>query len=194
MKNEPIVSESFSNGRRHFFLDFSLASNHSNYIRMTRNDEQADGSYKRSSVVFFEEDFVPLIEGFASLLHHARYAPQPRPLKKSGGIKSWPEMMRPRERMLAQGRGAMEDAELLAMLIGSGTAENSAVGLCCRILASVDWDLRRLARLSLEELCRFRGIGMARGLSIIAAAELSVRMLNASRSFALEGKNQEALG
>ena len=80
MKNEPIVSESFSNGRRHFFLDFSRASNHSNYIRMTRSDEQADGSYKRSSVVYFEEDFVPLIEGFASLMHHARYAPQPKPV------------------------------------------------------------------------------------------------------------------
>ena len=96
--------------------------------------------------------------------------------------------MRPRERMLAQGRGAMEDAKLLAMLIGSGTTENSAVGLCRRILASVDCNLRRLARLSLEELYRFRGIGMARGLAIMAAAELSVRMLNASRSFALEEK------
>lgn len=161
---------------------------------MTRSDERPDGSYKRSSVVYFEQDFMPLVEGFASLMHHARYAPQPRPVKKSGGIKCWPEEMRPRERMMAQGRGAMEDAELLAMLIGSGTTENSAVGLCRMILASVDWDLRRLARLSLEELCRFRGIGRARGLSIIAAAELSVRMLNASRSFALEGKNQVVLG
>lgn len=129
MKNEPIVSESFSNGRRHFFLDFSLASNNRHYIRMTRNDEQPDGSYKRSSVVFFEEDFMPLVEGFASLMHHARYAPQPKPPKKTGGIKSWPEALRPRERMIAEGRSAMDDAELLAMLIGSGTTENSAVGI-----------------------------------------------------------------
>src|ERR1700743_3238574 len=120
MKNEPIVSESFSKGRRDFFLDFSLASNGSNYIRMTRSDEQPDGTYKRSSVVYFEEDFMPLVEGFASLMHHARYAPQRRPVKKAGGIKSWPETMRPRERMVAHGRSAVGDAELLAMLIGSG--------------------------------------------------------------------------
>jgi len=90
-------------------------------------------------------------------------------------IKSWAESDRPREKLLEQGRRALTDAELLAILIGSGSRNESAVDLCRRILYDMDNDLHRLSRLSVQELCRYKGIGEAKAISIVAALELGRR-------------------
>ena len=90
-------------------------------------------------------------------------------------IKAWAESDRPREKLLQKGRSALTDAELLAILIGSGTPELSAVDLCRKILASLNHDLNRLARLSVADLLHFKGIGEAKAVSIIAALELGRR-------------------
>lgn len=90
-------------------------------------------------------------------------------------IKSWAEADRPREKLLEQGRRALTDAELLAILIGSGSREESAVELCKRILYDRGNDLHDLSRLSVSELCRYKGIGDAKAISIIAALELGRR-------------------
>ena len=90
-------------------------------------------------------------------------------------IKAWAEADRPREKLLEQGRRALTDAELLAILIGSGSRGESAVELCKRILHDRGNDLNNLSRLSVSELCRYKGIGEAKAISIIAALELGRR-------------------
>ncbi len=91
-------------------------------------------------------------------------------------IKRWAEEDRPREKMLLKGASTLSDAELLAILIGSGTATESAVQLAQRILHSVDNNLNALGKLSIKELASgFKGIGLAKSVSITAALELGKR-------------------
>lgn len=90
-------------------------------------------------------------------------------------IKDWSELDRPREKLLAQGKKMLTDAELMAILIGSGSRNESAVSLCKRILASVDNNLNSVARLNVSQLTNFKGIGEAKAISIVAALELGRR-------------------
>lgn len=90
-------------------------------------------------------------------------------------IKDWNEQDRPREKLMSRGASALTDAELLAVLIGSGTVENSAVEIGKQLLDSVGGSLVELGRKSLSDLQTFNGIGLARGVSIAAALELGRR-------------------
>jgi DNA repair protein RadC len=90
-------------------------------------------------------------------------------------IKAWAEADRPREKLSAQGRRALTDAELIAILISSGSDVESAVELSKRILHHYNNDLNKLAKASISELCQFRGIGEAKAISIIAALEIGRR-------------------
>jgi DNA repair protein RadC len=91
-------------------------------------------------------------------------------------IKNWAEEDRPREKMMQKGGAALSDAELLAILIGSGSRAESAVQLARRILHSVDNNLNALGKLSAKELASgFKGIGQAKGITIAAALELGRR-------------------
>ncbi len=91
------------------------------------------------------------------------------------GIKSWATDDRPREKLLAKGSMALSDGELLAILIGSGTRELSAVDLARSILASVQNSISELSRLSINELMKFKGIGEAKAINIAAALEIGRR-------------------
>ncbi len=91
------------------------------------------------------------------------------------GIKSWAEDDRPREKLLAKSKKALTDAELLAIIIGSGSANESAVDLSKRILNSVSNNLSELSKLSVNDLLRFKGIGHAKAINIVAALELGRR-------------------
>jgi DNA repair protein RadC len=90
-------------------------------------------------------------------------------------IKSWAEEDRPREKLSGQGRRALTDAELIAILIGSGSRTESAVELSKRILHHYDNDLNKLGKAGISELCKFKGIGEAKAISIIAALEIGRR-------------------
>ena len=90
-------------------------------------------------------------------------------------ISQLAEEDRPREKLLLKGKSALTDAELIAILIGSGTPSMSAVDLSRHILASVNHDLYSLARLNIQDLKKFKGIGEAKAISIIAALELGRR-------------------
>ncbi|MDF3078075.1 MAG: radC [Sphingobacteriaceae bacterium] len=94
-------------------------------------------------------------------------------------IKSWAEEDRPREKLLVRGRRALSDAELIAILIGSGSRTETAVELSKRILHSLQNDLDKLGTLSVAELSKFKGIGEAKAISIIAALELGRRRKDA---------------
>jgi len=90
-------------------------------------------------------------------------------------IKCWAEDDRPREKLLLKGTSALSDAELIAILIGSGNNKESAVELSQRILQHAHQNLIELSKLSVADLQKFRGIGEAKALSIIAALELGKR-------------------
>ncbi|HNE29482.1 MAG TPA: DNA repair protein RadC [Saprospiraceae bacterium] len=94
---------------------------------------------------------------------------------RSNAITAWAEEDRPREKMLLRGKNALTDAELLAILIGSGTAGESAVALAQRILNTVDRNLHDLGKRTVGELQRFKGIGQAKAIAIAAALELGRR-------------------
>lgn len=87
-------------------------------------------------------------------------------------IKEWPIDERPREKAMQHGINALSKAELLAILVGSGNDEESAVALMKRVLASCNDSIAELARLSVDDLCRFKGIGPVKALTIVAACEL----------------------
>ncbi|MDH6305044.1 DNA repair protein RadC [Parabacteroides sp. PF5-5] len=98
-------------------------------------------------------------------------------------IKEWAVEDRPREKMLLKGGSSLSDAELLAILIGSGNSKESAVQLSQRILHSVDNNLNSLGKLSIKELTnRFNGIGEAKAVSILAAMELGRRRNGSERA------------
>lgn len=90
-------------------------------------------------------------------------------------IKSWAEADRPREKLLKLGRNALTDAELLAILLGSGNRDETAVDLAKRILSSVDNNLHKLTECSLKQLMKFKGIGEAKAITIAASLELGRR-------------------
>ena len=94
-------------------------------------------------------------------------------------IKSWAEEDRPREKLSLKGKGTLSDAELIAILIGSGNKEDTAVELSKKILASINNDLNQLGKLTISDLMQFNGIGEAKAISIIAALELGRRRKDA---------------
>lgn len=98
--------------------------------------------------------------------------------EKRLNIKSWAEEDRPREKFAAKGKGSLSDAELIAILLGSGNRNETAVELAKRILSSVDNKLNALGKLSLHDLQKFKGVGEAKAISIAAALELGRRRKN----------------
>ena len=90
-------------------------------------------------------------------------------------IKSWAEEDRPREKLLLKGKAALSDAELIGILIGSGTPKLTAVDVAKLILTAVNNDLNELAKLSVNDLKKHKGIGEAKAIAIVSALELGRR-------------------
>ena len=90
-------------------------------------------------------------------------------------LHMWAEEDRPREKLKEKGRLSLSNAELLAILIGSGTPKTSAVSIAQQILAFVGQDLHQLNKLQLPDLIHFQGIGEAKAITILAALELGRR-------------------
>ena len=90
-------------------------------------------------------------------------------------INQWAEEDRPREKMMLKGAETLSDAELLAILIGSGNTEESAVALMQRVLAAAGNDLNRLGKWEIRDFARFKGLGPAKSITILAALELGKR-------------------
>jgi DNA repair protein RadC len=90
-------------------------------------------------------------------------------------ILNWAEEDRPREKLVLKGKSTLTEAELIGILIGSGTSSLSAVDLARLILKKVDYKLHRLARLTVSDLMKFKGIGQAKAVSIVTAFELGRR-------------------
>jgi DNA repair protein RadC len=95
--------------------------------------------------------------------------------EKALKIKSWSPEDRPREKLILKGKSALSDAELIAILLGSGTTAMSAVDLAKKVLHPADNNLHELARLTVKDLTKIKGIGQAKALTIVAALELGRR-------------------
>ena len=96
-------------------------------------------------------------------------------LEQNFSIKHWAEDDKPREKLILKGKSVLSDAELVAIMIGSGSRNESAVALSQRILSSVNNNLNALGKLSLKQLMAFKGIGEAKAVTITAALELGRR-------------------
>jgi DNA repair protein RadC len=96
-------------------------------------------------------------------------------MEQNFSIKHWSEDDKPREKLILKGKSVLSDAELIAILIGSGSRNESAVSLSKRILLSVNNNLNALGKLSLKQLMEFKGIGEAKAVTIAAALELGRR-------------------
>jgi DNA repair protein RadC len=95
-------------------------------------------------------------------------------------IKDWSVDDRPREKLLLKGSAALSDAELMAILIGSGNSDESAVELCRRLLMDADNNLNRLATYDVSDLIKYKGIGEAKAITIMAAMDLGRRRASAT--------------
>lgn len=90
-------------------------------------------------------------------------------------INEWAEEDRPREKLMRLGPAALSDAELLAILVGSGSTKEDAVSLMKRILADCHNNLNTLGKMTIRELCAYKGVGQAKAITILAACELGKR-------------------
>lgn len=90
-------------------------------------------------------------------------------------IKSWAAEDRPREKLVLKGKASLSDAELIAILLGTGASKLSAVDLAKKILQAVNNDLNELARLTMKDLMKIKGIGEAKAITVISALELGRR-------------------
>ncbi|MBQ9650972.1 MAG: DNA repair protein RadC [Prevotella sp.] len=90
-------------------------------------------------------------------------------------INQWSEEDRPREKLMRLGADVLSDAELLAILIGSGSTRETAVELMKRVLSDCGNNLNSLGKMSIEELCKYNGVGEAKAITILAACELGKR-------------------
>ena len=97
-------------------------------------------------------------------------------------INQWAAEDRPREKMMQKGAEALSDAELLAILIGSGNTEETAVTLMQRILAACGNDLNRLGKWEVRDFSRFKGMGPAKSITVMASLELGKRRKLQERS------------
>lgn len=96
-------------------------------------------------------------------------------------IKQWAEEDRPREKLLLKGKSVLSEAELIGVIIGSGSRTQTAVDLAKQILHSVDNNLNLLAKLSVSDLKKFKGIGEAKAINIVSALELGRRRKNSDQ-------------
>jgi len=96
-------------------------------------------------------------------------------MESSWSIPMWAEDDRPREKMITKGKNALSDAELIAILIGTGTGNKSAVDLGRELLALANGDLYEFGKLTIDQLCTVKGIGESKAISILSALELGRR-------------------
>lgn len=96
-------------------------------------------------------------------------------MKETRSIKMWAEDDRPREKMLLKGKNALSDAELIAILLGSGTPSRSALHVAQELLQSSENNLHLFGRMNINELKKIKGIGVAKAIKLCAAVELGKR-------------------
>ncbi|TCC88555.1 hypothetical protein EZ428_18105 [Pedobacter frigiditerrae] len=187
MLGNVLMSESFSSSeKRHYFLDFKKTARDSKFIQISRSDQQSDGSYTRSFVIVFEQDFHFLVSAMSSLFHHSAHLGEKGKtvqdlyneqviIQERRGIPNWDPAKKPRERLFEHGTDVLTDGELLSVLIGSGTPGEDAVTLSNRMLKSLG-GFSGLIGKDISTLSKFNGIGPAKAATIMAVMGIAKRL------------------
>jgi len=181
MDSKVMWTEAFPSGpMKHYFFDYKQGPSGKRFMQISCSERQRDGSHSRNHILVFEQDLPLMVQALASLCHHAGHLDS-KELDQSysgvrqHGIPSWEPGLKPRERLKAHGSAALEDAELLALLIGSGIPDETAVDLGAKLLDAFG-GLSGLAKASAKQLKKFTGIGLARSSAILSAIEIARRL------------------
>jgi DNA repair protein RadC len=178
-----LVTECFGHGKKHYFIDVKKAVNDSHFILVTSSERYDENKYHRQTIQLWEEDLAFFVEALSMVLTQMTCGdgprfferPQMEVVKDPTGMKALASEDRPREKLHALGAGSLSNAELLAILFCTGSSELSVLDLCGKIMRSVKDDPARLLTRTTEDLCRFRGVGVAKAATLLAAMELGRR-------------------
>ena len=177
-----LASETFSHGRKRYYIDVKKAVNDTYFVLITLDESfpNHDTNYRRT-IQLWEEDLAFFVEALSIVLSKIAYGELSFPetklevVKDPKGMKAIAAYDRPREKLHALGAGKLSNAELLAILLCTGSSELSVLDLCEKIMKSVKNDPARLLTRTAEDFCRFRGIGVAKAATLMAALELGRR-------------------
>lgn len=185
-----IATETFSHGRKHYFIDVKKASNDTHFVLITSSEEYGneEKAYHRRTIQLWEEDLAQFVEALSMVLSRLAYGDlEPEKAKMAvvkdpKGVKAFAEYDGPREKLHALGARALKAEELLAILLCTGTSEVSVLDLCKKIVRSLKGDLAGMLEMTAEQLCAFPGIGVAKAATLMAALELGRRAFLPAKS------------
>lgn len=177
-----LASETFSHGRKHYFIDVKKAANDTHFVLITSSEQfQNDPTRYRRTIQLWEEDLGMFVEALTMVLGRLAYGdlspaePKLKVVEDAKGVKALPVYDRPREKLHALGAGALNNSELLAILLCTGSLELSVLDLCKRIMKSVKDEPARLLSRTAEDFCKFPGVGVAKAATLLASLELGRR-------------------
>lgn len=182
-----LASESFGHGKKHYFIDVKKASNDTHFLLITSSEKYDEDKFHRRTIQLWEEDLGFFVEALSMILgqlaHGELSSPEVRMelVKDPKGMKAIAEYDRPREKLHALGAGTLSNAELLAILLCTGSSELSVLDLCRQIMKSVKDEPSRLLNRTADEFCKFPGIGVAKAATLLAALELGRRAFAAAQ-------------
>ncbi|WP_426671900.1 UPF0758 domain-containing protein [Mucilaginibacter sp. McL0603] len=182
-----LATESFSHGRKHYFIDVKKANNDTHFLLITSSEKYDEDKYHRRTIQLWEEDLGFFVEALSMILSQLAYGElspaevKMELVKDPKGMKAIPEFDRPREKLHALGADKLTNAELLAILLGTGSSELSVLDLCKKIMKSVKNDPARLLNRTAEDFCKFPGIGVAKAATLLAALELGKRTFSVAK-------------
>jgi hypothetical protein len=176
-----LATERFGHGRKHYFIDVKRALNHTHFLLITSSEKFAhDDTLYRRTIQLWEEDLAMFVEALTMVLKQLAYGQLDGQTKLEvvqdpKGMKAVAVYERPREKLHALGADSLSNAELLAILLCTGTSDLSVLDLCKKIMRSVDDEPARLLERAAEDLCGFPGVGAAKAATLMAALELGRR-------------------
>lgn len=182
-----LASETFSHGKKHYFIDVKKASNDTHFLLITSSEKYDEDKYHRRTIQLWEEDLGFFVEALSMILSQLAYGELSPPdvkmelVKDPKGMKAIAEYDRPREKLHALGAGKLSNAELLAILLCTGSSELSVLDLCRKIMKSVKDEPARLLNRTAEDFCKYPGIGVAKAATLLAALELGRRAFPAAQ-------------
>ena len=176
-----LASETFSHGKKHYFFDIKKASNNTHFLLITSSERYNGDQFQRRTIQLWEEDLGFFVEALTMILRQLAHGglsatPKLEVVKEPAGMKAIAEYDRPREKLHALGAESLSHAELLAILLCTGSSELSVLDLCGRIMKSVNNEPAGLLSRTAEGFCRFPGIGVAKAATLLAALELGRRV------------------
>jgi hypothetical protein len=182
-----LASESFGHGKKHYFIDVKKATNDTHFLLITSSEKYAEDKFHRRTIQLWEEDLGFFVEALSMILGQLAYGELSPPevklelVKDPKGMKAIAEYDRPREKLHALGAGMLSNAELLAIVLCTGSSELSVLDLCKKIMKSVKNEPARLLNRTAADFCRFPGIGVAKAATLLAALELGRRTFAAAK-------------